>query len=46
MIVFEHTMEDSSASLVVKASAWNTWPSSGETWTNLVPPGEKSYTVN
>lgn len=44
MVVFEHTVEDGS-SLTVKASAWNTWPSSGETWSNLVPPAEKSYTI-
>ncbi len=44
-LAFEHTVNDAAGPLEVKVSIWNTWPSSGETWTNLVPPAEKSYTI-
>ena len=44
-LAFEHTINEAAGPLEVKVSVWNTWPSSGETWTNLVPPAEESYII-
>lgn len=45
VISFDHQVQGSAVPLTIKVSVWNTWPSSGETWTNLVLPAEKSYTI-